>query len=349
MKNNNESNGTNKFGFLKKLTQQREFSIFLIVVALFIILTFASPYFLTGANLMSVLLGLSTESIIACGMIMVIITGGIDLSVGSVVALVGALTAYCMKTLELPVIVAILIGIGCGVLIGFINGTLISRLGINAFIITLGWQYIARGLVMVVTNGLNISPLPKEFNNLGQGKLFGVIQYPIVVMIVLMVVGDILLRKSRFFRQNYYIGNNEKAAALTGIDVPKMKTINFMINGALAAIAGILLTARLGSASSTAGTNLEFKAITAVILGGASLAGGSGTILGAFLGSLLMGLITNGLNLLGVDVYWQTFVIGCTLLIAVILDNFKVMKKAKERRGINKDVIDPSESEKKKE
>jgi ribose transport system permease protein len=332
-----------KPSFLKKLTQQREFSIFLIVIALFVILSFASPYFLSEANLMSVLLGLSTESIIACGMIMVIITGGIDLSVGSVTALVGAICGYCMKTLELPVIVAILIGLAVGISIGFINGTLISRLGINAFIITLGWQYIARGLVMVVTNGLNISPLPKAFNNLGQGKLFGAIQYPIIVMLILMVCGDILLRKSRFFRQNYYIGNNEKAAALTGINVPKMKTINFMINGGLAAVAGILLTARLGSASSTAGTNLEFKAITAVILGGASLAGGSGTILGAFLGSLLMGLITNGLNLLGVDVYWQTFVIGCTLLLAVILDNFKVMQKAKERRGINKDVVDTGE------
>ena len=339
-----EKNTGAKGGFFKRLTAAREFSIALIVIALFVILSLTSPYFLKQANLMAVLLGLSTESIIACGMILIILTGDIDLSVGSVSALVGALTGFCMKNLGLPIIVAIIVGLATGVLIGFINGTLISRLGINAFIITLGWQYIARGLVMVVTGGLNISPLPDGFNVLGQGKLFGLIQYPVVVMIIVIILFDILLRRNRFFRQNYYIGHNAKAASLSGINVPKMKTINFMFNGGFAALAGILLTARLGSASSTAGTNLEFKAITAVILGGASLSGGSGTMLGAFLGSLMMGLITNGLNLYGVDVYWQTFVIGLVLLIAVILDNFKVMNKAK-RKVLNKDIVDDEKAE----
>ncbi len=254
-------------------------------------------------------------------MTLIIITGGIDLSVGSTVALTGAVTATCIKA-GIPIIISILAGLLTGVAIGFINGTMHARLRINAFIITLGMMNIARGLTLLLVGGLNIANLPKNFTVLGQGKLFG-IQYPIIVMLVLIVIFDILLRRSRYFRQNYYIGNNEKAAGLSGINVRKTKIVNFTICSGLSAVAGVLMTARLASATATAGTGLEMRVITAVILGGASLSGGSGSIFGAFLGSLLMGLILNGLNLLSVDVYWQTFILGLVLLLAVVLDNFK--------------------------
>ena len=310
-----------KTGFFKKITQAREFMVFLIVLGVSIALSLASPIFLTDTNLLAVLLGLSVEAIIACGMTMIIITGGIDLSVGSTVALTGAITATCIKV-GVPIPISVFAGLLTGVAVGMANGTLHARLGINAFIITLGMMNITRGLTLILVGGLNIANLPKEFTVFGQGKLIG-IQYPIIIMLVLVIIGDILLRKSRYFRQNYYIGNNEKAAALSGINVKKTKIVNFVICSGLSALAGILMTSRLASATATAGTGLEMRVITAVILGGASLAGGSGSILGAFFGSLLMGLISNGLNLLSVDVYWQTFILGSVLLFAVVIDNFK--------------------------
>lgn len=316
-----------KTGFFKKITQAREFMVFIIVIGVGLALSFASPYFMTETNLLAVLLGLSVEAIIACGMTLIIITGGIDLSVGSTVALSGAVAAYCIKA-DMPIAVGIVAGLATGILIGLINGTMHAKLGINAFIITLGMMNVARGLTLLTVGGLNIANLPEGFTIFGQGKLLG-IQYPIIVMVILIIIGDILLRRSRFFRQNYYIGNNEKAAALSGINVQKIKIINFAICGGLAAVAGILMTARLASATATAGNGMEFKVITAVILGGASLSGGEGSILGAFLGSLLMGLISNGLNLLSVDVYWQTFILGAVLLLAVVIDNFKNMNKGK--------------------
>ena len=310
-----------KVGFFKRIMQAREFMVFSIVLCVGIALSLASPYFLTGANLLALLLGLSVEGILACGMTLIIITGGIDLSIGSNVALTGAVTAFCVRA-GLPIVVAILAGLITGILVGFINGIMHAKLHINAFIITLGMMNIARGLTLITVGGLNIANLPDTFTVLGQGKIIG-IQYPIIVMLLLIIIGDILLRRSRFFRQNYYLGNNEKAAALSGINVSKTKIINFVICGGLGAIAGILMTSRLGAATATAGNNLEMKVITAVILGGASLSGGAGSIFGAFLGALLVGLIYNGLNLLGVDVNWQTFILGIVLLMSVVIDNVK--------------------------
>jgi ribose transport system permease protein len=178
----------------------------------------------------------------------------------------------------------------------------------------------------VLTSGRNISGLTPNFKAIGQTRISGV-QLPIIYGLVLIIVGDILLRNSRFFRQNYYIGGNEQAARLSGINVDRMKILNYCITAVLAAAAGIVFTARMSSASCQAGTGWELRVITAVILGGASLKGGAGTVLGAFLGVFLMAIITNSLTLLGVDVYWQQFVIGMTLLTAVLIDTLGKMKK----------------------
>jgi len=314
--------------FFKKLMRQREFMIFVIVAGMFIIMSFASPYFLNKANLLALLLGLSLEALIGVAMANLMVSGGFDMSVGSVVAFAGAAAAMLMK-LNFPVPVAVLAGLCIGAGAGLFNGFTVAIIGINPFVTTLASLSLFRGLTMIITQGKNISPLPAAFNAIGQTKILG-IQSPIYITILFIILGDIMLRKSRFFRQNYFIGGNEKTARLSGIPVNKMKILNYALTGLFAGLAGIILTARLGAASVTTGTGLELKVITAVIIGGASLAGGEGTVLGAFLGSLLMALIVNALTLLGVDVYWQTFVIGATLLIAVLIDRFGKIRRDKQ-------------------
>jgi len=258
-------------------------------------------------------------------MTILLISGGFDLSVGSTVALSGAVTAIWLSN-GMPVPAAILLGLGTGVLIGLINGLIIAEIGINPFITTLGMMSLARGMLMVVTDGQNISGLPQSFTVLGQGSFCG-IQYPILYSVVLVIIGDFLLRRSRFFRQNYYIGGNEKAAVLSGINVKRIKIFNYMLTGFLAALAGIIITARLGSASTTAGKGLELRVISAVIIGGASLRGGVGTVAGAFLGALLMSIIISSINLLGIALIWIDFAIGATLLLAVMADTLSRRQK----------------------
>ncbi len=304
--------------WLKNIVKQREFMIFMIVAVMFVFMTFGSPYFLTIPNLLAVMLGLSLEAIIAVAMVHLMVSGGFDMSVGSVVAFTGAVTAMMLRS-GIPVPLAVLLGLVIGGGIGFFNGFIVAKVGINAFVTTLSSLSLFRGLTLIVTRGQNITGLPKSFKLIGQAKLFGV-QTPIIIAVILLVLGDVLLRRSRFFRQSYYIGGNEQAARLSGIPVDRMKILAYTLTGLFAGISGIVMTARLGAASVTAGSGMELRVITAVIIGGASLNGGEGSILGAFLGTLLMAIITNALTLLGVDVYWQTFVIGATLLLAVLID-----------------------------
>ncbi|QPM67520.1 ABC transporter permease [Atribacter laminatus] len=311
----------------RSLTEIHEFMILFIIIGAVVLMTILSPIFFTSGNILATLLSLSIESIIAIGMTVLMVSGGFDMSVGSTVGFTGAMAAMLMSR-GIPVILAIMVGIGLGVLIGMGNGLIVSKIGINPFITTLGMLNLVRGLLLVITKGKNITGLPDSFKMLGQGKFFNV-QYPILIAIILVIIGDFLLRKSQFFRQNYYIGGNERAALLSGINVSKMKVFNYALAGGLAAFAGIIMTARLGAASVSAGTGLELRVISAVIIGGASLQGGEGTVAGAFLGTLLMALIQNSLTLLGVDVYWNTFVIGTTLLVAVMIDTL-----SKKRKGL---------------
>jgi ribose transport system permease protein len=305
---------------LRRLTSFREFMILAIVITGCVVMWFTTPIFMTFANWSALLLQVSVECIVAIGMTILLASGGFDLSVGSTFALAGAVTAMAIVSGVVPPI-AFFLGLGTGAVIGFLNGFIIARIGINPFVTTLAMMSMVRGLLLVITRGRNISGLPESFRVLGQGSLYG-IQNPIWIALLMVLIGDILLRKSRFFRQNYYIGGNERAAVLSGIRVERLKIFNYAFTGVLAAFAGILMTARLGAASVTAGTGLELKVISAVIIGGASLKGGEGTILGSFLGSLLMCILVGALTILGVDVYWNTLVIGATLLLAVLIDTF---------------------------
>lgn len=302
----------------KKLFQAREALIFLIVLVCMLVLTVLSPHFLTKANITAVLLGVSIEAIMAISMTMLIVIGGLDLSVGSVLALAGMVCGLLIRG-GMLIWLSILIALAVGTFLGFINSVIIAKVGVNPFVTTLGMMSIARGLVYIVTEGQPVVGIPKGFTNLGQNYFLG-LQLPIWYMIILVIVGDILLRKLRFLRQNYYIGGNEKSALLCGINVDRMKMFNYTLSGFLSALAGVIMTARIGTASVSAGTGIELRVIAAVVIGGASLSGGEGTILGAFLGALFMGIISNALNLLGISVYWQQLVIGLVLILAVILD-----------------------------
>lgn len=315
---------------LKKLTKQREFMILAVIIVICIFMSFASPVFLSTSNFLALLMSVSVNAIMAVGMTILMVSGGFDMSVGSMLGFSGIVVAMSLKA-GIPVIISIIISLLVSCAIGLFNGVCIAKIGINSFVTTLASQSLFRGLTLVFSQGQNITALPPSFNAIGQTVILG-IQTPIWFAIVFVVLGDILLRKTRFLRQSYYVGGNAKAAAVSGIAVDKIQIFNYTLVGALTGIAAIIYTARLGVASVTAGEGLEMNVITGVIIGGASLAGGEGTVLGSLLGCFLMTLINNAMNLLGVDVYWQTFVTGATLLLAVLIDVMN--KKYKARKDL---------------
>jgi len=318
--------GTRQRRLARRLADQREFVLCVILLAIVGVVAVADPGVLTLDNLSAVFLALSFQAIVAIGMTNLLVSGGFDLSVGSTVGLTGAVTALALVS-GVPVPAALLIGLALGAAIGLANGLIIAKIGINPFITTLGMMGIVRGLLEVITKGQNIYGLPDAFKWIGQGKLLG-IQHPILICLALVVLGDLALRKFRFFRQNYYIGGSEKAAVLSGINVDRMKIFNYVLTGLLAAVAGVLMAARFGSVSVTMGKNLELQVITAVIIGGASLQGGEGTVLGALLGCILMSLIVSAMTLFNVDIYWNTLIIGATLLVAVLIDTLSKRKRS---------------------
>ena len=319
-----------KSNIFSRLLAIRELMLVGIILIIWILLSMFVPIFLNPSNIKAILLGLSTESIVAIGMTTVLVSGGFDLSVGSTLALAGVATCLCIKA-GIPVFISIILGILTGSIIGFTNGYIITKLRINPFITTLGMMSIVRGFVLIFATGATIIDLPKAFTVVGQGKIIG-IQLPIIIALLLIIIGDILLRKSRFFRQSYYVGSNEKAALMTGISVDKVKIFNYVLVGSLAALAGVVTSARFAYASVNIGVGLELKVITSCIIGGASLGGGTGSIAGAFFGTLLMATLVNGLNLIGVNIYWQNVLTGIILIGAVVFDTvLKEKGKAKSK------------------
>jgi len=313
----------------RQLAAFREFILLLVIIAFAIIMALSSPIFLTRLNIEAILLALSVEATIAVGMVILLISGGLDLSVGSTLAFVGVVTGLAL-TAGAGTVPSILIGLLAALGVGLINGSLVAKLKINPFITTLGTMITIRGLLLILAQGRAVLNLPKSFTVIGQGRLFG-IQYPIFILLILVIGGDQLLRNSRFFRQSYYIGGNENAARLSGINVDLVKIFNYCLVAFLAGIAGLMITARFGSSSLTVGSGIELRVITACIIGGASLSGGEGSVLGAFLGALFMGMLANALNLLGVDVYYQSFITGLILILAVVFDVLNERRKASRK------------------
>jgi ribose transport system permease protein len=303
----------------RTLIENRVYSLGILLVVTAVITSAIFPgTFPTFENFSQILLNLSIDTIVAVGMMLLLISGAFDLSVGSIVAFTGCLAAYLMHFLHVPVPVAITIGMLGAVGIGWINGYLIAYQNINPMIQTLAMMGIIRGCALLVS-GAGIQNLPYWFNALGQSKLAG-IQMPIWYMLLTVGVFTFLLRKTIFFRRYYYIGGNEKAADLSGIQVKKMKMIAFIISASLAGFAGILLSSRLGAALPTMGRGLELRVITAVILGGATLSGGYGKIPGALLGALFMGLISNIMVIARISGYWQEIILGLILISTLWVD-----------------------------
>ena len=303
---------------LRRVTGFREFALIAIIVVAAIFVQQLNDNFLSESNLRSLLIGMVPGAIIAIGMAVLLASGGFDLSVAAVMALCGTIAAWLLVH-DVPVAGAIALTLLMGVGIGIGNGALVTFLNVNPLIATLGTLSIARGLALVLTEGYNISSLPSSFTRLGQeGPLD--LPWMVWIMVLLVVVGDIALRHTRFLRQVYYLGGNERAARLSGIRVDALRVFTYVLSATLAALAGILLAARLNTAVPTAGQGLELTVIAAAVIGGASLAGGEGTVLGAVLGIAFLALISNALTLLGVSIFWQIVTTGVVLIAAVSLD-----------------------------
>jgi ribose transport system permease protein len=306
---------------MNKILSDRTYSLGLIIMILVIVASIVFPSkFGTFQNFSQIFLNLSIDTIVAVGMMILMISGAFDLSVGSVVAFSGCLAAYLMFFMGFTVPIALLISLLSSICVGYINGYLIAYQGINPMIQTLAMMGIVRGLALWVS-GAGIQGLPYWFNALSQSKLFG-IQMPIWYMLIIVGFMAFLTTKTTFLKRFYYIGGNEKAAELSGIDVKKMKLFSFVFISFLAGLAGILLASRLGAALPTSGRGLELRVITAVILGGASLQGGSGKIQGALLGALFMGIVANIMVIARVSGYWQEIILGVILISAVWFDKF---------------------------
>ena len=294
------------------------FGLILLLVALSIM----SPDFLNTGNLLTVLRQVSINALIAFGMTFVILAGGIDLSVGAILAFTGAITAGIMAAGH-GALLAVGAGLGLGLLLGVINGVLVSWGRVAPFIATLGTMTLLRGLTLSYTQGQPISVSNRHFALLGDGYIGHLIPNPVVWMFGVFVLCGFLLRGTVFGRHVFALGGNEEAARLSGVRINAMKLGVYGLSGLLSAFAGIVLTSRLYSAQATAGSGYELDAIAAVVLGGTSLAGGRGWLFGTLVGALLIGFLNNGLNLLGVSSFYQQVVKGAVILIAVLLDRRK--------------------------
>jgi len=304
----------------EKFKNIRELSIVVIIIVFSLILRFLTPYFLTYDNLKTVAIGLSADGIIAIGMTIALISGGFDLSVGSVMALSGVTTATLYAG-GFNIWLAVLIGLLMSTLCGLVNGYFIGKVGLNPFITTLAMMGIARGISYIITEGAYISlyDVSNIFSSLGGGNIFA-IPYIVLIFIIIACFADFSLRKSSALRKVFYTGSNEEAAILSGINTQKVKLYVFVLTAILAGIAGILTLSRFQVATPTAGTGAELRVISAAVIGGASLKGGEGTIFGAVLGVILLNIINNALILLNISVYSQELVNGVVLISAVTLD-----------------------------
>ena len=284
-----------------------------------------TPHFLSVSNLLNVAQQTSINAIVAVGMTFVIISGGIDLSVGSIVALSGVVLGALLQGGQ-PLAVALAAAVAVGLACGLFNGALVSVGGLPPFIATLGMMSVARGAALVFTEGRPVSGFDEGFRSLATGSL-GFVPAPVVVMIVVYVAAHIVLTRTTFGRYVYAIGGNEEATRLSGVAVRFHKTAIYGVSGVMSAIAAIVLTARLNSAQPIAGTMYELDAIAATVIGGTSLMGGEGTLAGTLVGALIMGVLRNGLNLLGVSSFLQQIVIGGVIVGAVLVDT--VLKRRK--------------------
>jgi inositol transport system permease protein len=311
----------------------RKYGIFLVFIAMLIVASILSPAFLSPTNLINVVRQMSVVGLIALGVTGVIVSAGIDLSSGSVVGLSAVVAASLAqlpdyaaayyKGLNLPVFVAVLAACAVGALVGLLNGSLVAKTRIPPFIATLGTLTTIRGLAYLYTSGRPVSDLTDDYNFIGQGDFVG-IPVPILILVIMAIITHVLYSQTKFGKYIYAIGGNEQAARVSGINVSKYKMLMYVYAGLLSGLAGLVVSARIGSGQSGQGVGYELDAIAAAVIGGASLsAGGIGTVAGTIVGALIIGVLNNILDLTNVSAYWQQIVKGCIIVGAVIIDQLK--------------------------
>lgn len=292
------------------------FGVLVVFVLLFAVSCMLSDRFLQTSNLFNILRQISMFGILSVGMTFVIVSGGIDLSVGSIIALVCVITANMVN--DHGIIPAILVALLVGALVGLINGVGIAYGKLQPFIMTLGTMYMASGAASIYTNGTPIS-IKGNFSKIGNSMLFNTIPLPAIYFIVILIAAYLVMRNTRFGRHVYSIGSNKEATRLAGVDVKKVTLSVYILSGVLAAVTGIIFAAQMASGSPVAGEGYEMNAITAAVVGGTSMSGGKGNLLGTFLGAVIMGILSNIMNLCGVSSYWQTVLTGLILVVAILV------------------------------
>lgn len=313
----------NKLGRVNIKSILSKYAVFFALVGLFIILSAASPVFLTATNLINVLRQIAVIGILSVGMTFVIITGGIDLSVGSIVGVSAVIAAsLSQESSGGSLFVAVTLGMLCGAAMGAFTGVFVSYFHVPPFIATLATMTIGRGVAFVYTDGRPITGLIDGYVAIGKGSI-GPVPIPVIIFIVVVAIGVFLLNFTKFGREVYAVGGNEKSAKVCGINTARTKFFVYLLSGLMSAIAAIVLSARIQTGQPAAGEGYEMDAITAVVIGGTSLSGGRGTIIGAVIGMLFIGFITNGLDLLNVTAYYQKIIKGVIILVAVVLDSRK--------------------------
>ena len=308
------------------LLRAQEMSVLLALLLVSAGIALVTPYFLTTDNLMGVFRSFSLTAIMSVGMVMVIVTGGIDLSVGSVMGLSGLVTALAFQN-GFPTVVCVSFGLGVGFVFGLTNGVLVTAGRLPPFIATLGTLSIGRGLMYIVTRGVPVTPdTPEVFNAIGQGYV-GLVPAPVIIMLVLATAFSVIMRFTTFGRHVYATGGNEQAAWLSGVNTSRVKLVVYTLAGAISAIAGIVAFSRYLSAEPASGFGIELDVIAAAVIGGASLSGGVGSVQGAILGAALTGIIANGVVLMNINTYAQQTITGGVILIAVSIDVWRHARK----------------------
>ena len=334
------------FDFARLLLEGRAFFALIVIIVVFSLL---SPYYFSVGNFLTMASHVAIYGILAVGMLLVILNGGIDLSVGSTLGLSGVIAGLLMQgvtfsafgvTLYPPVWVVAVLACMLGGFVGLVNGVLIARFKVPAFVATLGVMYVARGAALLITNGLTYNNLGGEtslgntgFDWLGFNRLFGV-PIGVVILAVAALIGSVVLTRTAFGRWLYASGGNERAAELSGVPVKRVQVSVYVLSGICASIAGLILTSQLTSAGPTAGVSYELTAIAAVVIGGAALTGGRGNIRGTMLGAFVIGFLSDGLVIIGISSYWQTVFTGAVIVLAVLLNAIQYRRRPKRQPSI---------------
>ena len=308
---------------LWRLLEIREVGAVLPLLIGFLLFTFKSDRFLSADNMMNVLRIASFTMICAIGECYLLISGSWDISISAVYSMGGVAAGLCMTTYGLPIWLSVVVALACGALVGLLNGFLVQKLNMPAFVATVGTQFMARGLVQGVTRGTPVYPLPDAFLHVGQDNLnrFGLqIPWVVVIALVLAVIAALILKYTTYGRKLYAAGGNGEAARLAGIPTSRLRFGAFVLTGVLAALTGVLMASRLGSAQAAVGNGFEMIVIAGAVIGGISMDGGAGSIFGMALGAFFMAMITNGMTLIKISAYWQTLVTGALLIIACSLE-----------------------------